>query len=114
MAERVALPQLADKRRRREPIVMVTAYDMPSAQAAEAARVDLVLAGDTAAMTVLGYPATAPVTFDEMLAMTKAARRGLRTPLLIGDLPFGSYERSHSQANAAAPRVAQAGGRRAG
>src|SRR3954447_18491052 len=76
----VTLPQLAEKKRRGEPIVMVTAYDMPSARAAEAAGVDLVLAGDTAAMTVLGYPATAPVTFEEMLAMTKAARRGLRTP----------------------------------
>src|SRR3954468_18461240 len=103
----VTLPQLAEKKRHGEPIVMVTAYDMPSARAAEAAGVDLVLAGDTAAMTLLGYPApapvppapapaamtalaspaTAPVTSDEMLAMTKAARRGLRTPLLIGDLP---------------------------
>src|SRR3954466_11133206 len=110
MAERVALPQLADKKRRREPIVMVTAYDMPSARAAEAAGVDLVLAGDTAAMTVLGYPATAPVTFDEMLAMTKAARRGPRTPLLIGDLPFGAYERSHEQAVASAQRFVKEAG----
>jgi 3-methyl-2-oxobutanoate hydroxymethyltransferase len=110
MAEPVTLPQLAEKKRRGEPIVMVTAYDMPSARAAEAAGVDLVLAGDTAAMTVLGYPATAPVTFDEMLAMTKAARRGLRTPLLIGDLPFGSYERSHEQAIASAQRFVKEAG----
>jgi 3-methyl-2-oxobutanoate hydroxymethyltransferase len=110
MAEPVTLQQLAEKKRRGEPIVMVTAYDMPSAKAAEAAGVDLVLAGDTAAMTVLGYPATAPVTFDEMLAMTKAARRGLRTPLLIGDLPFGSYERSHEQAVASAQRFIKEAG----
>jgi 3-methyl-2-oxobutanoate hydroxymethyltransferase len=106
----MTLPQLTEKKRRGEPIVMVTAYDMPSARAAEAAGVDLVLAGDTAAMTVLGYPATAPVTFDEMLAMTKAARRGLRTPLLIGDLPFGTYERSHEQAVASAQRFVKEAG----
>ena len=68
------------------------------------------LAGDTAAMTVLGYPATAPVTLEEMLVTTKAARRGLRTPLLIGDLPFGSYERSHEQAIASALRLVKEGG----
>jgi 3-methyl-2-oxobutanoate hydroxymethyltransferase len=106
----VTLPRLADKKRRREPIVMVTAYDMPSAKAAEAAAVDLVLAGDTAAMTVLGYSATAPVSFEEMLVMTKAARRGLKTPLLIGDLPFGSYEVSDEQAIATAVRMVQDAG----
>jgi 3-methyl-2-oxobutanoate hydroxymethyltransferase len=89
---------------------MVTAYDLPSAQAAEEAGVDLVLAGDTAAMTVLGYPATAPVTLEEMLVLTKAARRGLHTRLLIGDLPFGSYERSHEQAIASAQRLVKEGG----
>jgi len=89
---------------------MVTAYDLPSARAAEEAGVDLVLAGDTAAMTVLGYPATVPVTLEEMLVLTQAARRGLRTPLLIGDLPFGSYERSHEQAIASAQRLVKEGG----
>jgi 3-methyl-2-oxobutanoate hydroxymethyltransferase len=98
----VTLPQLAEAKRRRKPIVMITAYDLPSAQVAEEAGVDLVLAGDTAAMTVLGYPGTTPVTFEEMLMLTKAVRRGLRTPLLVGDLPFGSYERSHEQAIASA------------
>jgi 3-methyl-2-oxobutanoate hydroxymethyltransferase len=107
---RITLPLLAEKKRREEPIVMVTAYDWPSAQAAEEAGVDLVLAGDTAAMTVLGYPTTAPVTLDEMLVLTKAVRRGLRTPLLIGDLPFGSYERSHEQAIASAQRLVKEGG----
>jgi 3-methyl-2-oxobutanoate hydroxymethyltransferase len=89
----------------------VTAYDLPSARAAEEAGVDLVLAGDTAAMTVLGYPSTVPVTLEEMLVLTKAVRRGLRAPLLVGDLPFGSYERSHEQAIASAQRlVKEAGG----
>ena len=108
--EPVTLPLLAAKKLLGEPIVMVTAYDLPSAQAAEEAGVDLVLAGDTAAMTVLGYSATAPVTLEEMLVLTKAARRGLRTPLLIGDLPFGSYERSHEQAIASAQRLVKEGG----
>jgi 3-methyl-2-oxobutanoate hydroxymethyltransferase len=106
----VTLPQIAEKKRGGEPIVMVTAYDFPSAQAAEEAEVDLVLAGDTAAMTVLGYPSTVPVTLDEMLVLTKAARRGLRTPLLVGDLPFGSYERSHEQAITSAQRLVKEAG----
>ena len=100
----VTLPQLADKRRRGEPIVMVTAYDFPSAQVAESAGVDMVLVGDSAAMTVLGYPSTVPVTVDELIMLASAVRRGLRTPLLIGDLPFGSYEASDEQAIATAQR----------
>jgi 3-methyl-2-oxobutanoate hydroxymethyltransferase len=108
--EPVTLPLLAAKKLLGEPIVMVTAYDLPSAHAAEEAGVDLVLAGDTAAMTVLGYSATATVTFAEMLVLTKATRRGLRTPLLIGDLPFASYERSHEQAIASAQRLVKEGG----
>ena len=77
---------------------MVTAYDYPSAQVAEEAGVDVVLVGDTAAMMVLGYDATTPVSMDEMLTLASAVRRGLKTPLLVGDLPFGSYERSNEQA----------------
>jgi 3-methyl-2-oxobutanoate hydroxymethyltransferase len=106
----VTLPLLAEKKRLGDPIVMVTAYDLPSAQTAEEADVDLVLAGDTAAMTVLGYLATTPVTLEEMLVLTRAVHRGLRTPLLIGDLPFGSYERSHEQAIASAQRLVKDGG----
>jgi 3-methyl-2-oxobutanoate hydroxymethyltransferase len=108
--EPVTLERLAEMKRGGEPIVMVTAYDLPSAKAAEEANVDLVLVGDTAAMTVLGYPATVPVTLEEMLVLTKAARRGLRSPVLIGDLPFGSYERSHEQAIASAQRLIKEGG----
>ena len=86
----MTLPRLAEKKRLGEPIVMVTAYDYPSAQVAEAAGVDVVLVGDSGAMTVLGYPSTVPVSTDEMLVLASAVRRGLRTPLLVGDLPFGS------------------------
>ena len=106
----VTLPRLADMKRLGEPIVMVTAYDFPSAQVAEAAGVDLVLVGDSAAMTVLGYETTVPVELDEMLMLTRAARRGLKTPLLVGDLPFGSYEGSDEQAIATAQRFVKEGG----
>src|SRR5690606_30281591 len=78
--------------------VMGTAYGYPSAQIAEEAGVDMVLVGDSGAMTVLGYDSTVPVGMEEMLMLTAAVRRGLRTPLLVGDLPFGSYERSNEQA----------------
>src|SRR2546423_13917453 len=94
----LTLPALADKKRLGEPIAMVTAYDYPSAQVAEAAGVDLVLVGDTAAQVELGYPSTVPVTLDEMLVLASAVRRGLKSPFLIGDLPFGSYEISNEQA----------------
>jgi 3-methyl-2-oxobutanoate hydroxymethyltransferase len=94
----VTLPQLAELKRLGEPIVMVTAYDFPSARAAEAAGVDIVLVGDSGAMTVLGYPSTVAVELDEMLVLAKAVRRGLRTPLLVGDMTFGSYEASDEQA----------------
>jgi 3-methyl-2-oxobutanoate hydroxymethyltransferase len=92
------LPALAEKKRLGEPIVMVTAYDYPSALAVDKAGVDLVLVGDSGAMTVLGYDSTVPVTLDELLVLARAVRRGLRTPFMVGDLPFGSYEVSDEQA----------------
>jgi 3-methyl-2-oxobutanoate hydroxymethyltransferase len=106
----MTLPLLADKKRLREPIVMVTAYDFPSARAAEAAGVDLVLVGDSAATTVLGHSSTTPVGLDDMLVLARAVRRGLRTPLLIGDLPFGSYEISDEQAITTAMRMVKEAG----
>jgi len=106
----MTLPRLAERKRLGEPIVMVTAYDYPSAQVAQEAGVDVVLVGDSGAMTVLGYPSTIPVSTDEMLMLASAVRRGLRTPLLVGDLPFGSYEASDAQAITTAQRfVKQAG-----
>ena len=106
----VTLSTLAEKKALGEPIVMVTAYDYPSAQVAEEAGVDVVLVGDSGAMTVLGYPSTVPVTLDELLMLAAAARRGLSTPLLVGDMPFGSYEASNEEAIHNAQRfVKQAG-----
>ncbi len=106
----MTLPRLAEKKRLAEPIVMVTAYDYPSAQVAQAAGVDVVLVGDSGAMTVLGYPSTVPVSTDEMLMLASAVRRGLETPLLVGDLPFGSYESSDEQAIATAQRFIKEAG----
>ena len=106
----MTLPLLFEKKRLGDPIVMVTAYDYPSARAAEAAGVDLVLVGDSAATTVLGYNATTPVELDDMLVLARAVRRGLRTPLLIGDLPFGSYEVSDEQAITTAMRMVKEAG----
>src|SRR5688500_6315276 len=108
--EPVTLPRLREMKDAAEPIVMVTAYDHPSAQVAEAAGVDMVLVGDSAAMTVLGYESTVPVSVDELLMLCRAVRRGLSTPLLVGDLPFGSYERSDEQAIATAQRFVKEAG----
>jgi 3-methyl-2-oxobutanoate hydroxymethyltransferase len=94
----MTLPRLAEMKRAGEPIVMVTAYDHPSAEVAEEAGVDVVLVGDSAAMTVLGHDSTVPVSMEEMLVLARAVRRGLRTPVMIGDMPFGSYERSNEHA----------------
>jgi 3-methyl-2-oxobutanoate hydroxymethyltransferase len=106
----VTLPSLLEKKALGEPIVMVTAYDFPSARAAERAGVDMVLVGDSGAMTVLGYDSTVPVPLEEMLMLAAAARRGLRTPFLVGDLPFGSYEVSDEQAIATAVRFVKEAG----
>ncbi len=94
----ISLSTLAEKKALGEPVVMVTSYDYPSAQVAEEAGVDVVLVGDSGAMTVLGYPSTVPVTLEELLMLAQAVRRGLRTPLMIGDMPFGSYEVSNEDA----------------
>jgi 3-methyl-2-oxobutanoate hydroxymethyltransferase len=108
--KRVTLTELAEMRALGEPIVMITAYDHPTALVVEQAGVDIVLVGDSAANTVLGYSDTMPVTVEEMLMLTSAVRRGLKTPLLVADLPFGSYEASDEQAIATAHRFVKEAG----
>ena len=106
----ITLSTITERYRHGDALVMVTAYDFPSARAAEAAGVDIVLVGDSGAMTVLGYPSTVEVSTDEMVMLTGAVRRGLRTPFLVADLPFGSYEESDEQAVRTAMRfIKQAG-----
>jgi 3-methyl-2-oxobutanoate hydroxymethyltransferase len=106
----MTLPALLEKKRLGEPIVMVTAYDYPSAQVAEESGVDMVLVGDSAAMTVLGYTSTVPVSVDELIMLAAAVRRGLSTPFLVADLPFGSYEGSNEQAITTAQRFIKEAG----
>jgi 3-methyl-2-oxobutanoate hydroxymethyltransferase len=106
----ITLSKLHEMRALGEPIVMVTAYDHPSAVVAEQAGVDVVLVGDSAANNVLGYADTVPVTVEELLMLASAVRRGLRTPLLVGDLPFGSYEASDAQAIGSAHRFVKEAG----
>ena len=95
---KLALPELIEMKRRGDRIVMITAYDAPSARIADAAGVDLILVGDSAAMVVLGHDSTVPATMEEMLILTRAANRGARRPLVIADMPFGSYHVSDEQA----------------
>jgi len=95
---KLPLPEVAEMKRRGDRIVMITAYDAPSARIADAAGVDLLLVGDSAAMVVLGHDSTVPATMDEMLMLTRAVTRGAHRPLVIADLPFGSYHVSVEQA----------------
>jgi 3-methyl-2-oxobutanoate hydroxymethyltransferase len=96
---KLALPELAEKKRRGEKIVMVTAYDAPGARFAEDAGIDVVLVGDTAAMVMLGHEGTTvPVTMEEMLFLTRTVARAARRPIVVGDMPFGSYQVSDEEA----------------
>src|SRR4051812_17685442 len=94
----ITIPQLLKKKKHREKIVMLTAYDYPLARLVEAGGVDMILVGDSGGMVKLGYPNTIPVTMAEMLMMVKAVRRGAPETFIIADLPFLSYQVSHSQA----------------
>ena len=106
---KLPLPELAEMKRRGDRIVMITAYDAPSARIADAAGVDLILVGDSAAMVVLGHDSTVPATMDEMLMLTRAVTRGAQRPLVIADLPFGSYHVSVEQAIESAIRFVKEG-----
>jgi 3-methyl-2-oxobutanoate hydroxymethyltransferase len=83
---------------RRQAIVMVTAYDAPGGRLADQAGADLVLVGDSAAMTVLGHDSTVPATMEEMLILTRAVTRGAERPLVVADMPFGSFQVSDEDA----------------
>ncbi len=97
-AGKLPLTELAELKRRGEPIVMVTAYDYPSGRLADAAGVDVVLVGDSAAMTVLGHDSTVPATMDDMVFLARAAARGAKRPLVVADMPFGSFQVSDEDA----------------
>lgn len=98
------------KKERGEIITMLTAYDYPTAMAMDKAGVDSILVGDSLAMVVLGYENTLPVTMEEMLHHCRAVARGAKTALLIGDMPFMSYQVSVEEALRNAGRFLQQGG----
>jgi 3-methyl-2-oxobutanoate hydroxymethyltransferase len=95
---KLPLPELAELKRRGQKLAMVTAYDFPSGRIADEAGVELVLVGDSAGMVVLGNESTVPVTMDELLMLTRAVVRGARRPLVIADMPFGSFQASDEAA----------------
>ena len=107
---KLPLPELLEMKKRGDKIVMITAYDAPAARIADEAGVELILVGDTAAMVMLGHESTLPVTLDEMIFLTRAVTRAARRPLVVGDLPFGTYEVSDEQAVASAIRMVKEGG----
>jgi 3-methyl-2-oxobutanoate hydroxymethyltransferase len=95
---KLPITELVELKARRQPIVMVTAYDAPSGRLADEAGTDIVLVGDSAAMTVLGHDSTVPATMDEMIVLTRAVTRGARRPLVVADMPFGSFQVSDEAA----------------
>ena len=109
-AGKLPLPELREMKRRGEKIVMVTAYDAPSGRLADAAGVDLILVGDSSGMVVHGRESTVAVSLDEIVFMTQWVTRGAKHPLVIADMPFGSYEVSDEQAVTNAVRLVKEGG----
>jgi 3-methyl-2-oxobutanoate hydroxymethyltransferase len=108
--KKVTTLALRQKKERGEPIVMLTAYDYPTAMVEDQAGVDVVLVGDSLGMVVLGYENTLPVTMEEMLHHCRAVSRGAKSALLVGDMPFMSYQVSAEEALRNAGRFLQQGG----
>jgi 3-methyl-2-oxobutanoate hydroxymethyltransferase len=107
---KLPLTEVAEMKRRGQKIVMVTAYDAPGGRLADAAGVDIILVGDSAAMVVLGHDSTVPATVEEMLVLTRAVTRGAVRPLVVADMPFGSFQVSDEAALANAIRFVKEGG----
>jgi 3-methyl-2-oxobutanoate hydroxymethyltransferase len=95
---KLSLLEFAGMKTRAHRITVVTAYDAPSAHLADVAGVESVLVGDSAAMVVLGHDSTTPVTMEEMLMLTRAVTRGARRPIVVADMPFGSFQVSDQSA----------------
>jgi len=110
MDNRISITDLKAKKKRREPIVMMTCYDYPSARLLEDAGVDVLFIGDTLGMVVLGYDSTIPVTMDEMLHHTKAVVRGSSRAHVLADMPFMTYQTSREDALRNAGRLLKEGG----
>ena len=107
---RVTVDDIKEMKGRGEKIVMLTAYDYPSARLAEEAGVDIILVGDTLGMVVLGYDSTLPVTMEDMLHHSKAVVRGSQRTMVVGDMPFMSYQTGLDDAMRNAGRFLQEAG----
>ena len=107
---KLSLTEIAERKQQGEKLVMVTAYDHPGARLADAAGMDLILVGDSAADNVLGYDSTVPVTVDELLVLVRAVARGAEHALVIADMPFGSFQVSDETALANAVRFVKEAG----
>lgn len=110
MERKVTILDLQAKKERGEPITMLTAYDYPTALLVDRAGIDVILVGDSLAMVVLGHDNTLAVTMDEMIHHCKAVSKGARSPFLVGDMPFMSYQISKTDAVANAGRFLKEGG----
>lgn len=108
--QKMTIPQIKNKKLNQHPITMLTAYDFPSARLIDKAGVDIILVGDSLAMTVMGYPSTLSVTMDEMIHHCKMVARGTEKALLIGDMPFMSYQTGKTDAIRNAGRFLKEGG----
>src|SRR3712207_6313540 len=106
----MSIPELRRMKNRGEKISMLTAYDYPTARLLDEAGVDVLLVGDSLGMVVLGYDSTMYVTLEEMIHHVKAVVRGTQRALVIGDLPFGSYNEDPAQAIRSATRLMKEGG----
>jgi 3-methyl-2-oxobutanoate hydroxymethyltransferase len=95
---KVTSTAIREKKQRGERITCLTAYDYPSARLVDEAGIDLVLVGDSLGMVVLGYENTMSVTMDDMLHHTKAVRRGVKSAMVIADMPYGSYHADEKDA----------------
>ncbi len=107
---KVTVPRIIRMKHKAQKIVMLSTYDFPLARLADEAGVDIILVGDTLGMVVLGYETTLPVTMDEMLIHLKAVTRAKPKALVVGDMPFMSFQASHSQAVVNAGRMVKEGG----
>jgi 3-methyl-2-oxobutanoate hydroxymethyltransferase len=109
MQGKVTAPRIRAMKAKSEPIVCITAYDAVTGLIADESEVDLILVGDSVGNVVLGYETTIPVSLDDMVHHTRATRRGVTNALLVGDMPFGTYQSSTSAAVDAAVALAKAG-----
>ncbi|MFA5338996.1 MAG: 3-methyl-2-oxobutanoate hydroxymethyltransferase [Candidatus Omnitrophota bacterium] len=108
--KKITIPDIQKKKQEGRKITLLTAYDYPSGRLIDEAGVDIILIGDSLAMTVLGYESTVPITMDEMIHHAKAVKRGAKYGLMIGDMPFMTYNIGEKETIRNAGRFIKEGG----